>query len=74
MKTDYRGETMNYLTKTGQGDKIEYIVPKTTTELRAEKVEKDKLLDYLKGNMTQLQLSYGNLRRDVDQLMKTPGR
>jgi hypothetical protein len=66
--TDYRGETTNYFMKTGQADRLDYILPKTTSELRAEKVSKDKLVEELLANVTRLSAQMKNLRRDVNDL------
>lgn len=51
---DYTGETRSYLKKVGKDEAAEYIVPKTYSELRKERLTKDVQFDMMWLNVTRL--------------------
>jgi hypothetical protein len=52
--SDYSGETRSYLKKVGKDEVADYIVPKTYSELRKERMNKDVQFDMMWLNVTRL--------------------
>ena len=71
LSRDYNNETKTYLTSVGRSDVIDNIIPKTTTELRLEKLSKDELLNSLTKNMTNLMNEMQEMKNEIEKLKNT---
>ena len=65
---DYNNETKNYLTSTGHTDIIDNIIPKTATEIKLERLNKDELLIDLAKNLTTLIDEVQQMKIEIEKL------
>lgn len=68
---DYTMETKSYLTSVGQTDAIERVVPKTVSQLRQDRINKDALVDTMSHNITNLINDINILKAEVMNLKST---
>lgn len=65
---NYNEETKSYLTSKGRTDIVDTIIPKTSTEIRMERLNKDELLKELALNMTIIMSEMNEMKIEINKL------